>query len=134
MNPNLALPTRKKKQRSKPHDSWDNYMYLERVQLAERAQGKMARMIGKTCEGENQEEIDMIVIDDQFMAQNGYAPLRQGDKVWHVHIDEMSREDRLARVEYEKTLVRWLRQRLEGEKIAAELRNNGLVSENPVKQ
>jgi hypothetical protein len=77
-------------------------------------------MIGKTRDGENQEEIDMIVIEDQFMAQNGYAPLRQGDKVWHVHIEEMSREDRLARVEYEKTLVRWLRQRLEGEKIEAE--------------
>jgi hypothetical protein len=121
-------------QRSKPHNGWDNYMHLERMQLAERAEGKMARMIGKTRDSENQEEIDLIVIDDQFMAQNGYAPLRQGDKVWHVHIDEMTHEDRLARVEYEKTLVRWLRQRFEGEKIEAELRKNGLIPEDSVKR
>jgi hypothetical protein len=55
------------------------------------------------------------------MAQNGYVPLRQGVKVWHVHIDELRREDRLARIEYEKTLVLWLRGRIEGEKINAEL-------------
>lgn len=107
-------------QRSKPRDSWSNYMYLERVQLAERAEGKMARMIGKAREGESQEELDMIAIDDQFMAQNGYAPLRQGNKVWHVHIDEMSRLDRLTRIEYEKTLVAWLRQRMEGKKLETE--------------
>jgi hypothetical protein len=75
MKPNTTLQSRGL------HDGWYNYVHLERMQLAERAQGKMARMIGKTREGENQEEIEMIVIDDQFMAQNGYAPLRQGDKV-----------------------------------------------------
>ena len=110
-------------QRSKPHDGWGNYIHIERVQLVERAEGKMARMIGKAREGENQEELEMIAIDDQFMAQNGYVPLRQGNKVWHVHIDELTRLDRPARLEYEKTLVQWLRQRVEDEKLEAEFEN-----------
>ncbi len=38
--------------------------------------------------------------------------LRQGKKVWHKHISELTREDAQARLEYEKTLVRWLRGRI----------------------
>lgn len=103
------------------HESWDRYMKREREQLAQRADGKMARMIGKPLRGEDQEELDLIASDDQFLAQNGYVPLRQGHKIWHVHVDELTREDRQARIEYEKTLIRWLKGRIEGEKIAAAL-------------
>lgn len=81
-----------------PYGSWDGFMKVEREQLAQRAAGKMARMIGRALRGESQEELDLIAIDDQFMAQNGYVPLRQGDRVWHKHIDELTPEDRPARM------------------------------------
>jgi hypothetical protein len=37
--------------------------------------------------------------------------LRQGDRVWWKHIDELSEEDRLARAEAERVLSRWLMDR-----------------------
>ena len=103
------------------HNGWDRYMERRQEQLARRADGKMARMIGKPLRGEDQEELDLIISDDQSLAQNGYVPLRQGPKIWHVHVDELTREDRPARIEYEKSLVRWLKGCIEGEKIAAAL-------------
>lgn len=72
--------------------------------------------------GESQEELEDMAIEDQLLAQYGYVPLKEGQKVFYKHIDELTCEDRQARIEYEKTLVRWLRGRIEGEKIAAQLR------------
>src|SRR4051812_27791553 len=108
-----------------PTDGWDRYIKLEREQLTQRADGKMSRMIGKAQPGEDQEELDLIIHDDEFTAQSGYVPLRQGNTVWHLHIDELTSVDRWARVEYEKTLVRWLKGRVESEKSAAQLREMG---------
>jgi hypothetical protein len=121
MKPNQTI------RRITSHSGWDGYMQQEREQLAQRAEGKMARMIGRTLPGEDQEHLDLIISDDEFMAQNGYAPLRQGNKVWQVHIDELTRENSWARLEYEKTLVMWLKGRIEGEKITAPLRKNSRI-------
>jgi hypothetical protein len=95
------------------HDDWENHKELERSQLAERAAGKMARMLGRALPGESQEELDLIASEDRFLAQSEYRLLKQGDRVWAKHIDDMSREDRYARIEYEKELVRWLKSRVE---------------------
>lgn len=81
---------------------------MERVQLTERANGKMLRMVGRALPAESQEELD-ILHDDQDMAQQVYVHLRNGSRVWYKHIDERTREDSRARIDYEKTLVRWLK-------------------------
>jgi hypothetical protein len=93
--------------------SWQGYIEREREQLAQRAAGKMARMLGRALPGESQEELDLIACEDQFLAQAGYRQLRRGDKVWVEHIDDLSRDECLARLEYEKTLVGWLKSRVE---------------------
>ena len=105
-----------------PYLGWDGLLLVEREQLAQRCDGKMARMIGRALPGESQEYLEMIASDDQYMAQQGYVLLRNGDRIWHKHIDELTPQDRPARVEYEKTLVLWLRGRIEAEKIAAQWR------------
>jgi hypothetical protein len=92
-------------------------MEIERVQLAERARAKMARMIGPVVlPGESREQLDQIASDDQYMAQQGYVQLRQGDRVWHTHIDDLTLEDSEARIEYERELSRWLKGRIKEHK------------------
>jgi hypothetical protein len=59
------------------------------------------------------------------MAQNGYVLLKQGEKVWHKHIDDLTHEDRQARIEYENSLVMWLKGRIAGARITEELHKNG---------
>jgi hypothetical protein len=104
-----------------PHQRWDVFLRIERKQLAQRATGKMARMIGKPLEGEDHAYLNLLASDDRFMAQNGYVLLRRGTKVWHKHIDQLAPQDRLARLEYENTLVMWLRGRIVGEKLTLQL-------------
>jgi hypothetical protein len=86
---------------------------LEREQLAQRTTGKTAGMLGRVLPGESQLDLYSIAIEYQLLAQDGYVPLRQGDKVWYKHIDELTCQDRPAKIEYEKELVSWLKGRLE---------------------
>jgi hypothetical protein len=64
-----------------PHQGWDVFLRIERKQLAQRATGKMARMIGKPLEGEDHAYLNLLASDDRFMAQNGYVLLRRGTKL-----------------------------------------------------
>lgn len=82
------------------------------MQLTERANGKMPRMVGRALPAESQEELDILAHDDEDMAQQVYVHLRNGSRVWYKRIDELTREDSRAGIEYEKTLVRWLKARL----------------------
>jgi hypothetical protein len=54
---------------------------MEREQLAQRARGKAARMLGQVLPGESEEELQILASDDQYLAQQGYVALRQGDKI-----------------------------------------------------
>lgn len=74
--------------------SWEGYMTIEREQLAQRATGKMGRMIGRPLPDESKEELESIATQDQLLAQDGYVVLKQGDKVSYKHIDELTPQDR----------------------------------------
>jgi hypothetical protein len=91
-------------------------MEVEREQLAQRASGKMARMIGPALPGESEEELRIIAQDDRYLAQEGYVPLREGNRVFYKQAEELTFQDRWARIAYEKTLVRWLRERIRAKK------------------
>jgi len=108
------------------HDDWEGYIEMEREQLAQRATGTMARMIGQALAGESPRELDRTSSKDRSLAQDGYVPLKRGDGVWYKHIDHLSCEDHLARIEYEKELVSWLTDRLQGkiERMPKPLRSN----------
>ena len=83
------------------------------MQLTERANGEMPRMVGRALPAESHEELDILAHDDQDMAQQVYVHLRNGSRVWYKHIDEQTRQEASrARIEYEKALVRWLKARL----------------------
>jgi hypothetical protein len=49
--------------------SWEGFMQMERVQLAERASGKMRRAIGRVLPGESREELERIAAKDQRLAR-----------------------------------------------------------------
>jgi hypothetical protein len=54
--------------------------------------------------------------------QEGMVPLREDGRLYHKHIDELTREDSWARLEAERVTAMWLRGRIVGERIAAQLR------------
>ena len=40
------------------HDGWEGFMEMERMQLSERAHGKLRRAIGRTLPGESREQLE----------------------------------------------------------------------------
>jgi hypothetical protein len=54
---------------------------------------------------ESQEELVRLAEEDQ-------RELRSGDEVWYKHIDELTREDRPARIQSENARTAWIRERL----------------------
>jgi hypothetical protein len=100
--------------RPKPeHDTFDAFIDAERLRLQQHVQGKLAAALGHALPGESQEELDRIAAEDQRLAQQGMVKLKVGENVSYKHIDELTREDREARIEAEMEEVAWLKRRLE---------------------
>lgn len=95
-----------------PGPGWRRYMEAERRDLESRRTGLLARLLGRPLPGESAEEVKRIAEEDRHRAQEGLVELRRGDKVWWKHIDELTSEDRSARVEAETARATWLRERL----------------------
>ncbi len=91
---------------------WEKYMEVERKELEQRRAGQLGRALGRALPDEYQEELDRIAEEDLRRAQEGLVELRSGDEVWYKHIDELTREDRPARIESENARADWIRERL----------------------
>ena len=68
-------------------------------------------MLGEAMPGESQEELEQIALEDKRRAEAGLVELRRGEEVWYVHIDELTSEDRAARVEAEGARIDWITER-----------------------
>ena len=96
----------------KHQELWEQYMQVERKELAQRKSGQLGRALGRALPGESQEELDRMAEEDQRKAEQGLVELRSGDEVWFKHIDEITREDRQARIDSENARTTWIRERL----------------------
>ena len=87
-------------------------MEIERGRLQKHASGTLAQALGYALPGESQEELERIALEDQRLAQEGMVKLKVGQEVSYKHIDELTREDRQARIAAESEEVEWLMSRL----------------------
>lgn len=94
-------------------EGWESFLRAEREQLAERDRGKLARAIGLVLPDEDWEKLNRLAREDESQARQGLVELRQGERVWHKHIDELTREDRPSRIEAESAWTAWLKGRME---------------------
>jgi hypothetical protein len=86
---------------------WEQYMEVERREVEQRRNGQL----GRALPGESHEELERIAEEDRRKAEEGLVELRSGDEVWYKHIDELTREDRPARIESENTRAAWIQER-----------------------
>ncbi len=90
----------------KTHEElWEQYMEVERRELEQRRNGQL----GRALPGESLDELQRIAEEDQRKAERGLVELRSGDEVWYKHIDEITRDDRPARIESENARAAWSR-------------------------
>ncbi len=97
------------------------FLQAERSLLKQQARGSLARVSlarvlgSRPLPGESPEELEWLGIEDRHLAEEGHVELRSGDKVWFKHIDDLTREDRPARIEAENVRTAWLIDRLKKE-------------------
>lgn len=91
---------------------WEQYMEVEHRELEQRRNGQLGRALGRVLPGEPQDELQRIAQEDQRKAERGLVELRSGDEVWYKHIDEITRDDRPARIESENARAAWIQERL----------------------
>lgn len=91
---------------------WEQYMEVERRELEQRRSGQLGRALGWALPSESQEDLQRIAEEDQRKAERGLVELRSGDEVWYKHIDEITRDDRQARIESENARAAWIQDRL----------------------
>jgi len=91
---------------------WEQYMEVERRELEQRRSGQLGRALGLALPGESQDELQRIADEDQRKAERGLVELRSGDEVWFKQMDEITRDDRQARIESENVRAAWIQDRL----------------------
>jgi hypothetical protein len=91
---------------------WERFMQMERKELEDRKNGELAKVLGPAMRGESQEELDRLAREDREKAEEGILELRDGDEVWYKRVDEISREDRSARIEAQSRRLEWVQERL----------------------
>ena len=106
----------------KPADAeaWERHMRLERELLAQRRDGKLAHAIGKALPGESPQDLEQMAREDQRQAEEGLVTLLWGGQFSHKHIDQLTPENLLARLEAERAQVNWLMGRLQSLQEAVE--------------
>ena len=88
-------------------------MALERDLLAQRRKGKLAKAIGKALPGESPQDLEKIAREDQSKAEEGLVTLLWAGNLFYKHIDELTPENLLARLDAEREQINWLMGRLQ---------------------
>ena len=88
-------------------------MALERDLLAQRREGKLAKAIGKALPGESPQDLEKIAREDRSQAEEGLVTLLWAGKLFYKHIDELTPENLLARLDAEREQINWLMGRLQ---------------------
>ena len=100
----------------KPADAeaWDKHMRLERELLAQRRDGKLAKAVGKALPGESPQDLEQMAREDRSRAEEGLVSMLWGGQLSYKHVDKLTPENLLARLEAEREQVNWLMGRLQG--------------------
>jgi hypothetical protein len=100
--------------------SWEGFLQMERRQLQERCEGKLRRALGVALPGESVEGLDLLGEQDQLRAEQGLvAVMGEGGRIFHKHLDDLSKLDMHLRVAAERVEVAWLKERMERRKRGA---------------
>jgi hypothetical protein len=107
--------TKGRRRAMKPTDAeaWEKHMRLERELLAQRRDGKLAKAIGKALPGESPQDLEQMAREDRSKAEEGLVSLLWGGQLSYKHIDKLTPENLLARLEAEREQVNWLMGRLQ---------------------
>jgi hypothetical protein len=90
----------------------ERFLAAERSMLEQRQTGGLAQALGDPLPGESPAELQWMILEDQHLAEEGLVELRSDEEVRFKHVDDLTYEDRPARLEAESKRRAWLMERL----------------------
>lgn len=90
---------------------WERFVQEELRDLELRKGGQLAVLLGEPLPGEPPEQLRRLASEDRRQAEDGLVALMSGGKVSYKRLDELSREDRPARIAAERLRTTWLKER-----------------------
>ncbi len=89
--------------------AWTLFIRSEMRQLELRKDGQLADLLGDPLPGEMPATLERLVSQDQRQAEEGLVALMSGGKVSYKHLDDLTREDRPARIAANRSRTTWLK-------------------------
>jgi hypothetical protein len=93
--------------------AWERFMQEELRELELRKGGQLARLLGEPLPGEPPAALERLASEDRRQAEVGLVALMSGGKVFYKSIDQLSPEDRPARITANRLRTTWLKERLD---------------------
>ncbi len=112
----LALQRHKEREqerrRRRQATVWEQFMQVELRELELRKEGQLARLLGKPLPGEPPAVLKRLSCEDQRQAEEGLVALMTDGEVYYKCIDELTPEDRPARIAAKRLRTAWIKERL----------------------
>ena len=89
----------------------ERFVAAERSMLEQRRGGSLAQAMSEPLPGESPEELRWLAIEDSHLAEERLVELRSGGEVCFKHVDDLTYDDRPARIEAENARRAWLMER-----------------------
>jgi len=93
---------------------WESFMREERMELESRKDGQLTGQLGAPLPGESPETLRRLVSEDQRQAEEGLVALMSNGKVTYKRLEELTEEDKPARVAANSRRSGWLKERRDG--------------------
>jgi hypothetical protein len=91
--------------------AWERFMKAELRELELRKGGQLASLLGEPLPGEPPAELERLASEDRRQAEEGLVALMRGGKVSYKRVDELTPEDRPARIAANRLREAWLKER-----------------------
>ncbi|HJQ29277.1 MAG TPA: hypothetical protein VJ827_08040 [Rubrobacter sp.] len=94
-------------------EAWQRFMEAEERELANRQEGHLRKLLGFALPDESAQEIRRLAEEDRRRALEGLVELiDKNGQITYKHIDELTPQDREARIRAEGKLIQWLADRI----------------------
>lgn len=105
---------RARENRAREEATWELFMREELLEVEQRKNGQLARLLGDPLPGEPATALRRLCSEDQRQAEEGLVALMSRGKISYKRVGDLSPEDRPARLAANRARMTWLKERRDG--------------------
>jgi hypothetical protein len=104
----------RERNRVREAEVWERFLRAELRELQLREEGQLAGLLGDPLPGESREALERLCEEDRTQAREGLVALSSGGKHSYKRLQDLTPEDRPARIAANRLRATWLKERRAG--------------------